>query len=143
MSGYRSVATPEPQQEQTHGMCRAGGCKLRGTIDNGNGWLCFVHANAPDWRQANDALRAHARIVFAIDKVLAMGDADWSMGGWKKLDAFFAQPQFKPSEPERSKRRWYEYRLRYWLLHLAGVGPAPEPRAELANPSRRVGKAPI
>lgn len=142
MSGFRNVAETPQEEARNPGLCVANGCRLRGTVASGEGFACFVHATS-DWRQANDALRANERIVYALDKVLATGDADWSMGGWKALDAFFTAPELKPSVPERSKRRWYEYRLRQWLLHLAGDGPKPEPRQELASPSMRLGKAPI
>ncbi len=127
MSGFRQ-ASQEPEQEREHGLCKASGCRLRGTTDKGGDWLCFAHANSPDWRATNDALRSQERIVFAIDQVLAMSDAEWSIGGWQKLDAFFAQPPFKPTEAERVRRRWYEYRMRQWLLHLAGSCQPPTPR---------------
>jgi len=127
------VAQQEYQSESVSLSCKANGCRNRGTVDAGGGFMCFVHAHDADWRMANDALHKHPYLMDAINEVVSIGDMEWWGGKWKSLHNRFSHLcEMQPTEAERNHRRWYEYRLRQQLAYYAGsIAKPPVPREAL------------
>ena len=122
--------------------CAANGCPLRGTIaPSGGRFVCSYHyaAQPEDWPRVTEGLRENEKIRMAIDEVIGLGDIDWILGKWEMMHRFFdGEPELQPTVAEREHRRWYEYRLHCWLIHLAGITKRkPVPREPLQPIQRR------
>lgn len=139
------IATVDTRSDR----CAADRCPCRGTISGGGGgWLCAYHYSAQRdiWPRVTEALFEHEDIRLAIDEVLKFGDTEWILGKWEMMEKFFSdQPALQPSPSERNHRRWYEYRLRDWLMYLSGIAskrPVPrnalEPRKQRGNVAQYV-----
>lgn len=118
--------TEQPHQAEQHSdKCAANGCPLRGSISpNGSAYVCSYHysAESKDWPRVTETLRQNEKILLAISDVVQTGDIEWIMGKWEMMDRYFEdQPELQPTVAERKHRRWYEYRLNGWMMHLAGL----------------------
>ncbi len=113
--------------------CRANNCPLPGTIArDGSRFLCAVHDEAlpENWFSVTQKMKENDYLIYAIQQVLKASDFAWWSTEWKIFDAYFeAQPLLKPSQEERKRKAWYEYRLRETLMSRCGLmSKEPQPR---------------
>jgi hypothetical protein len=137
----RSTEAAEQPHEHSN-RCAANGCPLRGTIaPSGGRFICSFHyaAQPEDWSRVTEGLHVNEKLRLAIDEVLRIGDMEWCMGKWQMMERFFdGEPELQPTVAEHEHRRWYEYRLHNWLMHLSGVTKRkPVPREPLQPNKRR------
>jgi len=134
MSGF--IKKPKfqsgPVEAEHKSTCAAHGCPLPGSINLGSAWLCAAHqwAEAAQWPKITESIINDEDIRAAIETLATLSEFEWSYGKWELMDKFFEhKPELRPSEPERVRKVWYDYRMRAMLEFNAGARKKyPQPR---------------